>query len=141
MPASSCATLQPQGWVCFAYVSVRPALIHSASVDCALLACCSGLGQEEDLRRQQIKTVTALCFLLDTTNSMTSAHFLHGAPGSRAHSACLAVISAAVCFNQQVDEHCEWEGADAAAWELVLGRVLPRLRDLQGLHTSWHWVA
>jgi hypothetical protein len=81
---------------------------------------------------RQSEVEANLCILLEAVNPLASAHFLHGAPGSRAHSACLAVISAALCWNQREDEHCEWEGADAAAWELVLGRVLPRLRDLQG---------
>jgi hypothetical protein len=76
--------------------------------------------------------VTALCHLLDTVRPMASSHFLHGAPGSRAYSACLAVISAELCRSQQSLHHSKWDCADAAAWELVPGRVLPRLHDLQG---------
>jgi hypothetical protein len=73
-----------------------------------------------------------LCWLLDTVRPLTSSQFLYGAPGSRAYSACLAVVSSALCFPQQRTEHQKWESADAVAWELVLGRVLPRLRELQG---------
>jgi hypothetical protein len=76
--------------------------------------------------------VASLCYLVDTVRPLTSAHFLHGAPGSRAYSACLAGISAALCLNQQRVPHRKWEAADAVAWELVLGKMLPRLRDLQG---------
>jgi hypothetical protein len=90
------------------------------------------MGQVEDRRAQRCSVVRALCYLLDTVRPLTSEHFLHGTPGSRAYSACLAVISAALCWNQQRWQYCDWESADAAAWELMLGRVLPRLRDLQG---------
>jgi hypothetical protein len=95
-----------------------------------LLACNSGVGQAPDPKEQRSNVVAALCYLLDTVKPLGSQHFLHGAPGSRAYSACLAVIPAALCWNQQRLENWLW-GADAEAWELVLGRVLPRLRDLQ----------
>jgi hypothetical protein len=90
------------------------------------------VGPSAEVKQQWRDAVAAFVHLLDTVKPLTSSDFLHGAPGSRAYAACLAGISAAVCSTQQRVEHGKWEGADAAAWELVLARVLPRLRDLQG---------
>jgi hypothetical protein len=86
------------------------------------------VGVDGDPIHTRSSAVTVLAGLLGTVRPATTDYFMHGYPGCRAYCACLAVLSAALCWNQSIDL---WEGADAAAWELLLVWMLPLMLDMK----------